>query len=119
MRVIDQGPGDGDALALAAGQFVGLVVGPRFQADGFQLFHGPFRPFPAADTGVDQGQGDIVQGGDAGQEVEVLEDEANVLVADDGQFIVAEVGDFLAAELIRTRRRPVQAAQDVHERRFS
>ena len=28
-------PPDGDALALAAGQFVGLVVGPRFQADGF------------------------------------------------------------------------------------
>ena len=116
MRVVDQSPGDGDALALAAGQFVGLVVGPCFQADGFQLFHGPFCPFLAADAGVDQGQGDVVQGGNAGQEVEVLEDEADVLVADDGQFIVAEVGDFLAAELVRARRGPVQAAQDVHER---
>ena len=50
---------------------------------------------------------------------EVRKRVTDVLVADDGQFIVAEVGDFLAAELIRTRRRPVQAAQDVHERRFS
>ena len=66
MRVVDQSPGDGDALALTAGQFVGLVVGPRFQTDGFQLFHGPFCPFLAADAGVDQGQGDVVQGGNAG-----------------------------------------------------
>ena len=84
VRIVDQGPGDGHALALAAGELVWFMVGPGFKADGFQFIHGPFSPLFAADAGVYQGQGDVVEGCDSRQEVEVLEDEADVLVADDG-----------------------------------
>ena len=34
--VIDQGAGDGDALALSAGELVGLVVHARAEADGLE-----------------------------------------------------------------------------------
>ena len=118
VRVVDQGSGDGYSLALAAGEFIRLVMGPRFKTDGFQFIHGPFGPLFAADTGIDQGQGDVVEGCNSRQEVEVLEDEADVLVADDGEFIVIEVGNFLSSQLVRSGCRPVEAAEDVHQRRL-
>jgi hypothetical protein len=48
------------------------------------------------DAGVDQGQLDVVQRVGAGQQVEGLEDEADLAVADVGQFVVAHRRDILA-----------------------
>ena len=47
---------------------------------------------------IDQGQLDVVEGGGAGQQVEGLEDEADLLVADAGELVVVELADQLAVE---------------------
>ena len=81
-RLVDQGAGDGDALALAAGELVGLVVHAVAQADPLQRRARPLPPLGAREAGVDQRQLDVVQGVGARQQVEGLEDEADLLVAD-------------------------------------
>ena len=84
VRLHGQGPGDGHPLLLPAGELVGVVAHPVLEAhlgqqalplgpDGGQVLPG-FLPlgheFP--------GQGDVLQGGVLGEEVEVLEHQAEV-----------------------------------------
>ncbi len=92
---VDQGAGDGDALALTAGELVGLVVHACFQADVGEDFFGALDAFGRGGAVVDQRQLDVVQRGGAGQQIEGLEDEADFLVADAGQFVVVEFADQL------------------------
>ncbi len=70
-----QRPGDGDALALAAGQFGGTVAGPAGQADlGQRVRRGPAPP-RRGDTAVQQPGGHVVQRGQRGHQEELLEHE--------------------------------------------
>ena len=88
-RVVHEGAGDGDALALTAGELVRLVVHAALEID---LLHGELGHLEAlvgGNAGVDQRQLDIVQRRGAGQQVERLEDEADLFVADAGQVVVA------------------------------
>ncbi len=96
----DEGAGDGDALALAAGHFVGLVVDAVSEADIGQRFEGGLAAFVGGDAGVNQGQFDIAEGGGAGQEVESLEDEADFAVANFGEFVVIQLADVGAVEVV-------------------
>ena len=47
---------------------------------------------------VDERQLDVVERGGAGEQVEGLEDEADLLVADAGELVVVELGDVVAVE---------------------
>ena len=60
-RPVDQRPGDGDALLLAARHLVGVVVEPVAQADPRQRLAGPGVPLAAGDVGVEQRQLDVLQ----------------------------------------------------------
>ena len=71
------------------------------------------------DAGVDQRQFDVVQRGGAGQQVERLEDEADFLVADAGQFVVIEFADEMAVEPVIALAGSIEAADEVHQRRFA
>ena len=55
-------------------------------------------PLLGAHAGIDQRQLDVVQRGGAGQQVEGLEDEPDLLVADPGQLVVAQLRDPVAVE---------------------
>ncbi len=68
---------------------------------------------------VDEGQLDVVERGGAGEEVEGLEDEADLLVADAGEFVVVELGDVVAVEPVAALRGGVEAADEVHQRGFA
>ena len=87
-RVVHQGAGDGDPLPLAAGELVGHVVGPWGEADVLEGLEGQGVAFVRRLAGVDQGKFDILQGGGARQQVEGLEDEADLLVPDLGEVVV-------------------------------
>ena len=65
---------------------------------------------------VDERQLDVVQRGGAGQQVEGLEDEADLLVADAGQLVVVQLADQLAVEPVFALGGRVQAADQVHQR---
>jgi len=57
-----------------------------------------------------------VQRGGAGQQVERLEDEADLLVADARQLVVVHVADQLPVDVIVAFGGRIQAADQVHQR---
>ena len=60
-RLVDQRAGDGDALALAAGKFVGLVMNAVGQADLRQRLQRHLAPFLGGHAGINQRQLDVAQ----------------------------------------------------------
>jgi hypothetical protein len=117
--LVDQGAGDGDALALAAGELVGLVHHAGAEVDGLEDGLGAGDALGGGGAVVDEGQLDVVQRGGAGEQVEGLEDEADLLVADAGEFVVVELADVVAVEPVLALGRGVEAADEVHQRRLA
>jgi hypothetical protein len=76
-------------------------------------------PLAAWHPGIDQRQLDIVQGIGTGQQVEGLEDEADLAVAQGGQPGVGQVRDQVAVQPVLAAVRAVQATDDVHQRRLA
>ncbi len=70
-------------------------------------------------TGDRERQHQILLGGKDRQQVEELEDEAELLAAQLGQLAVIEPGDLLAVEQDGASRRLVEAGEDVHQRRLA
>ena len=116
---VDQGAGDRYALALSAGELVGLVIHAGFEIDVAQRGLGALDALGCGGAVVDEGQLDVVQSGGAGQQVEGLEDEADFLVADTGQFIVVEGAHQLVVEPIVAFGGRIEATDQVHEGRFA
>src|SRR5690606_12467901 len=110
-----QGAGDGDPLPLAAGQLVGSVAGAVREADPLERLGGKLPPLPRRHPAVDQRQRHVLPRRRARQELEVLEDEADLAVAQGGQLVVAHVLHVVAAEPVAAAARPVQAAEDVEQ----
>ena len=117
--VIDEGAGDGDALALSAGELVWLVHHAGAEVDGFKDRLGACGAFGCGGAIVDERQLDVVKGGGAGEEVEGLEDEAYLLVADTGEFVVVEFGDVVSVEPVLALGGRVEASDEVHEGGFT
>src|SRR6478672_10406341 len=92
-RPVDQGARDGDPLALAAGELVGHVGHARAEPHLLERLLRPLLALGAGESGVDQRQLDVVQGVGAREQVEGLEDEADLLVADAGELGVVELLD--------------------------
>src|SRR5262249_45873227 len=78
VRVLDQGTGDGDALLLAAGQLAGQVLGTVAEADAVQGFARSVVPVVVGCVERDEGGLDVLGGGQGGDQVEGLEDEAEL-----------------------------------------
>ena len=64
-------------------------------------------------------QHDVLFGGEHRQQVEELEDKADVLPAQARQLAVVERGDLGAGDLDRALGRLVEPGEDVHERRLA
>ena len=109
-------PGDGDALLLAAGELRRQVVDPIGEPDGTQRGFGPLALAAAAHPRVDERELDVGERGGAGDEVEALEDEADLAIADVGCLVVLQAERVGAVEQKRPRRGLVEEADDVHER---
>jgi hypothetical protein len=114
--VIDQRPGNSDALALTTGELVGLMMAAIGEIHLFQYVHGSFDALFCGYAGIDEGKGDILDGGEPGQQVELLEDEADLYVPDVGEAVVVHFADILAIQNIFSGGGGVEAAKDIHQR---
>ena len=70
-------------------------------------------------AGVDERQLDVLPRRHGGEQVELLEDEADAAVAHLGQGGLAHVAHVLAGQVVAARRRNVETAEDVHQRRLA
>ncbi len=118
-RVPGQGPGDGHPLLLAAGELHGLVIQFIAQSHHLQGDPRPFVPLRLGDAGVHQGHLHILLQGQLGQQVVLLKDEAQHLVADGGQLVFVHLAHVLAVQQIGAGGGHVQAADDVHAGGFA
>ena len=114
--VVHQGAGDGHPLLLSAGKLVRVMRFPAFEPDELQRLERPLPAFPAGHVGVKHGQFHVLPGRSAFEKIEALENEADARVAQDRQAPVAHGGNGLVVQEIGPRSRPVQTAQDVHQR---
>src|SRR5439155_1337556 len=70
-------------------------------------------------VGVRQRHDHLVKRTGARQQVEVLEHEPNLAVADLRPLIVADLRDLFAIKPVPPVRRPIQAAENIHQRAFA
>ena len=109
----DDGPGDGDALFLSAGELVGLVVVAILEADdieGVQSF-----VLGAAGAGVEEGKLHILEGAHPGQQIERLKDESDLAVSHRRLIVAGHLADIFAGEDVTAGGGAVEASQDVHQ----
>ena len=116
---VHQGAGDGDALLLTAGKFAGLVAFLAFQTQILQQLLRTRGTLFAAHSHIHGRQGDVVPRRQRTQKVVALENKAEAFAPQCCQFVRLHFGSFDAVDLIRTRSRAIQAAEDVHQRGFA
>ena len=80
-RLSGQGPGNGDALFLAAGELAGPMAGPVSHAHARQQRERARPQLRARNAAIYQGQADVLQGRQLRQQLEGLEYKADVFVA--------------------------------------
>jgi hypothetical protein len=92
----DEGAGDGDPLLFAAGELDGIVIGAVLEPDLFEKAEGVGRVGSgAAEFQRDE---DVFQGGQGWKELEILEHEPDVFVADAGAGVFIEGTQVIAGE---------------------
>src|SRR5206468_13120856 len=65
------------------------------------------------------GKLDVLEGGRAREQIEPLEDESEITPAEQRALVAVQCFDLDAAEQIGARARDIEAAEDVHGRRFA
>jgi len=113
-RTIYQGARDRDSLALAAGEFVGLVHHPGFEINFAQRFFGAANALFRRRAVINQRKLDIVQSCRTSQQVERLEDEADLLVTDSCEFIIVKFTYQMSVEPVLATAWSVQTSDQVH-----
>ena len=114
-----QGPGDGHPLLLAAGELIGQVVELVAQAHLLQYLSGPLPALRLGDAGIHQRYLHIFQQVQLGQQVVLLKDEPQQLVADRCQLIGIHLPYVPSVQQISAGGGDVQTADDVHAGGFS
>ncbi len=115
----DEGAGDRDALLLAARELAGAMARAMGDADLVHHLVDTALALGGGDVVVEQGQLDILAHRQLVDQVEALEDEADVGLAHVGELALREAGDLLSVEQVRTARRAVEHADHVEQGRFA
>ena len=92
-RVMDEGAGDSDALLLAPTEPVGERVEAISQADPIQQVFGAAVALSILASQLDR-QGDVFQDRQRGDQIEELEDDADVAAAEERALVFAQGGQF-------------------------
>ena len=112
---VHQCAGDGDALLLAAAEGGGLVGGAVVDLEFLQQLAGAGFGLTEGGAGDEGWDADVLQGGEFGQEVVGLEDEADVLVAEACEVFLFEAADVGVAVAEGAGVGTVEGAEDLEE----
>ena len=118
-RIRDQRTRDRHALPLPARKLVGQVVSALRQTDPLQHALGLGLALPEAQATIDQRLHDVLERRCARQQVEALEDEADLLIADVGELVFVEPVHVALIEHVTSTGRRIETADDVHQRRLA
>ena len=116
---MDQTSGHRDALALPAGETIGERTGTIRQTDGAQHFHAALSHRLALGAVELQGQQQVLQNRQRWQEVEELEDEADVSPSKEGSIPFAEVRHLDSVDNHAPGVGPVESAEQIQQGRLA
>ncbi len=114
-RLHDQGARQGDALLLAPGELARAVLEPVAESDLLEELLRLLLQGRAAHASDEAGHHDVLEGGELGEQVMELEDEADALVAECRELTARELGDVAALAGDRTRCGQVEGAEQVEQ----
>jgi hypothetical protein len=118
-RIRDDGARDRHALFLSSGQLIRIVVGAVGQADqGECVFH-LLLALRSREGLKEEGEFDVLRRGQHGNQVVGLEDESDVVGAPVREVGVVEIADVRSLHEDFTLRRPIEAADEVEQRRLA
>jgi hypothetical protein len=118
--VADQRTGDGHALLLTAGELAREVIEAMLHLDLRQHGLGLGLHVRGDEAlAIGQREADVLEDGQLADQVEGLEDEADLAVADAGALVAGEVADVVAVEPVLAAGRRVEEAEDREERRLA
>lgn len=109
----DERAGDGDALLLAAGKLMWHIVLALLEMEAREGIGGLDETVSFGGARVDEGEGDIFDDGESGDEIEVLENKADLGGAEVGLFGGGETVDRFLVEAVFARGGLVKKADDV------
>ena len=115
-RFVDECAGDADALLFAAGELFWQVAAAVVKADAFERGQ---RRCLVGHAVVILRQHDVFAGGEVGQEVELLENEADGAGAESAAGFFVECGGVGAVQKNLSLARGIKAGEDVHQGGFA
>src|SRR5262245_13029872 len=118
-RLHDDCAPDRDALPLTARELVRAVRKARLEAHRLQDRGGAFAPRARRGARQHERQLDVLERRQARNQMEELEDEADVPLPVCGELVVVEIRDVLALQSVGARRRAVEQAEHVQQRGLS
>ena len=116
---MDDSPGDGHALLLSAAKFRGAMSGPMCEADSLERLDGPAGSLRAVDALKREGQRDVLQCGETGNQVIRLKNETDRRAAIRSTLPAVEGGQILFFDPDISCIRGIETAQDMQEGRFA
>src|SRR6266542_815260 len=114
-----QRAGDGDALALAAGKLIRLVLQAMAKLHQVQQLAGALVYFLAAPAFEMKRQRHVLQAGEAGQQVEELKNKTDLVAPQAREVVVRESVQRLAVNRNLAGGGAVETADQVEQRRFA
>src|ERR1044072_2945261 len=118
-RLARESARDRNTLLLTAGELAGQMFGAMAHADALQRFEHETFTLARTHAAISQRQLDVLINREIADEVEALEDESDLAVADAGALREREVRHFGPLERVAAARRRVEQAEDREERRFA
>ncbi len=118
-RAGDDGAGDCHSLLLAAGELPGSVVFPALKAHLAQGFTPQVVTFLGRKSSIDKWQFHIFQRRGAVEQVEALEDKAQVVAPQQGALVACQLAHIHTPEQVLAAGRGVETADDVHAGGFT
>ena len=106
-RMRDERAGDRHALPLSAGELVRQMMAAVGKPDALEHALRLGAAVREAQAAIDQRLHHVLQRGRARQQIEVLKDEADLLIANVGQLILVEAAHVMAVQHVPSARRRV------------
>ena len=114
-RTLQESPADGDPLHLSAAQVADRIIGAIGQADPFQQLQHPRFEVTSSPVGDQCRESHVLPDRQVGQEMEELEDESDLVPAQQGPVAVRIAGQVLSQNLDSTMGRKVDARGQMKE----
>src|SRR5690606_39558002 len=119
LAAVHQGARDRDPLLLAARELARAVAEPVAEAELVEQTPCPGQALAVRHAGVDRGHLDVFRRARGGQQMILLEDEAEGVATQEGAPVGIEAGDVLAGEPVAAAARAIEAAEHVHQGRLA